>query len=227
MPHTYFLAHASADVALARQLYARLAAAGVRCFLDAEDLLPGDEWDLVIPRAQRAAAATIVLVPPAYDAAYYLRVEVHAAIALGRQPGSEHRLVPVFVDGPPNPMPYGIGLKQGLDLAKLGMDEVVSQLVALAGKLGGGGTPPSAPPPAAPARDLRQLHDALCAIQRVGGMFQEILRYDLPEAENYISAEVATPAQRAGDLVQWASLQGGDTLERLWQAAKKKAPGLL
>lgn len=158
MPYVYFLAHASADEALARQLHAGLRAAGLSCFLDLEDLLPGDEWDLVIPRAQRASAATILLVSARYDAAYYLRDEVHAAIAMGRQPGSEHRLIPVFVSGPPQPMPYGIGLKQGFDLSKLGMDEVVARLVALAAKLGGGAPPGAPPPPAAdpwPERALR------------------------------------------------------------------------
>lgn len=226
MPYVYFLAHASADEALARQLHAKLRAGGVSCFLDLEDLMPGDEWDLVIPRAQRASAATILLVSARYDAAYYLRDEVHAAIALGRQPGSEHRLVPIFVDGVPQPMPYGVGLKQGFDLTKLGMDEVVARLVALAAKLGGA-TQPSAPPPPAPTRDLPSLHSALCAIQQIGGMFEEILAYELPEAARFIAGSGATPAQRAGDLVQWASLQGEDTLDRLWRAAKKRAPGLL
>ena len=225
MPYTYFLAHASADKALVRDLHRRLGAAGVRCFLDEVDILPGDEWDLEIPRALRASACTLVLVSARYDAAYYLRDEVHAAIALGRRPDAEHRVVPIYVDGPPDPMPYGLGLKQGLDLGKLGLDEVVARLVALAAKIGGAGPPPPGPPPE--PCDRRKLYEALCAIQQVGGMFQEILAFELPEASSYISGAVATPAQRASDLVQWASLQGGDTMDRLCRAAKKRAPGLL
>ncbi len=227
MPHVYFLAHASADKPLVRQLHAALTRAGVSCFLDEVDVLPGDEWDLVIPRAQRACASTLVLVSARYDAAYYLRDEVHTAIAQGRKPGSEHRIVPIYVDGPPDPMPYGLRLKQGLDLAALGMDEVVARLVALAAKLTAGGAPPAAPAPPPPACDRKQLYDALCEIQRVGGMFEEILAFELPGAASYIAPAMASPAQRAGDLVQWASLQGGDTLDRLCRAARKRAPGLL
>lgn len=236
MAHVYFLAHASADKPLVRQLHAALTRAGVSCFLDEVDVLPGDEWDLVFPQAQRASASTLVLVSPRYDAAYYLRDEVHAAIAQGRVPGSEHRIIPIYVDGRPDPMPYGLGLKQGLDLAALGMDELVARLVALAAKLPGGGAvsspgaagaAPVAPAPSAPGCDRRKLYEALCAIQKVGGMFEEILAFELPDAARYVSPAVASPAQRAGDLVQWASLQGGDTLDRLCDAARMRAPGLL
>lgn len=228
MPYIYFLAHASADKPVARQLHAALVGAGIRCFLDEVDILPGDEWDREIAVAQRTSACTLVLVSPRYDGAYYLRDEVHAAIAMGRKPGAEHRVIPIYTEGPPDPMPYGLGLKQGLDLRALGMDEVVARLVGLAAKLGGGAPQaPASPPSTGAPCDRQRLYEALCAIQRVGGMFEEILSFELPEASRYIASAGATPAQRAGDLVQWASFQGGDTMDRLCRAARKRAPGLL
>ncbi|MCG3194102.1 MAG: hypothetical protein DIJKHBIC_03359 [Thermoanaerobaculia bacterium] len=57
----YFIAHAGRDTARAEALYDVLHP-GVSCFLDKRDLLPGDDWDIELPKAQRLALATVVLV---------------------------------------------------------------------------------------------------------------------------------------------------------------------
>ena len=47
---TYFIAHVGADLDFARALY-HILKPGLPVWLDQEDLLPGDDWDLEIPRA--------------------------------------------------------------------------------------------------------------------------------------------------------------------------------
>ena len=46
-----FICHASSDKPAARELYQRLKAEGFAPWLDEEDLLPGQNWKRVIPRA--------------------------------------------------------------------------------------------------------------------------------------------------------------------------------
>jgi len=60
-----FLCHSSSDKPAARALYQRLRADGFVPWLDEEDLLPGQDWNLEIRKAVRAAAAVIVCLSPA------------------------------------------------------------------------------------------------------------------------------------------------------------------
>ena len=57
---TFFLAHAGRDTERARELRNHLHP-DVPVFLDAYDLVPGDEWDIELPRRQRQALATVAL----------------------------------------------------------------------------------------------------------------------------------------------------------------------
>ena len=55
-----FLCHASGDKPAVRELYHRLRAAGFDPWLDEENLLPGQDWQLEIPQAVRSSDAAIV-----------------------------------------------------------------------------------------------------------------------------------------------------------------------
>ncbi len=127
--HTFFIAHTGPDTARARALRDRLAP-HVSTFLDSVDLLPGDEWDLALPRAQQEARATVVVVSGRVDSAYYLREEIAAAIAYQRADPASHRLIPVYLDGLPaaQDVPYGLRVRHTLDAARLGLDGVVAEL---------------------------------------------------------------------------------------------------
>ena len=59
-PLRVFLCHASGDKPAVRALYERLISDGVDAWLDKEKLLPGQEWDMEITSAVRAADAVIV-----------------------------------------------------------------------------------------------------------------------------------------------------------------------
>ncbi|MBX2803371.1 MAG: toll/interleukin-1 receptor domain-containing protein [Myxococcales bacterium] len=237
MAHTYFLAHASKDKPLIRELYDALVAAGVGVFLDEVDVLPGDEWDQVIPQAHQRCRATLVVVSPNYDQAFYLRDEVHTAIRWSRQSGSEHWVIPML-HGPVADPPYGLTITQGLDLAALGMEALVGKLVALAERLEGSPmTPLAAPTPPRvrsvsaglqPGQVRQALYEALCALLTGSATyFDEILMFTVPAARDRIPGAESAPAARAMALVQWAGLQGDDTLDEVWAAVKAKAPTTL
>lgn len=55
-----FLCHASGDKPAVRELYRRLCAEGIDAWLDEEKLLPGQNWQLEIPRAVRTADVVVV-----------------------------------------------------------------------------------------------------------------------------------------------------------------------
>lgn len=230
-PPVFFIAHAGADLDPARALY-HLLQPHVAVWLDKEDLFPGDIWPVEIQRAQRAARATVVLVSARYDTAYYLQDEVHAAIRLLRQPGQEHRTIPVFLDGFPSAdgyLPYGLTIAYGLDAKALGMDGVARELLALVPRLTGAAParpatpPPAAPPPTVPT--VRQLHGALCGL--LDGQFTEILAFEGKDALRYIAGPSASRSQRALDVALWAETQGPATLSALADAVRRLAPSLL
>jgi outer membrane protein assembly factor BamD (BamD/ComL family) len=61
-PLKVFLCHASGDKPIVRDLYRRLVAEGVDAWLDQEKLMPGQDWQLEIPRAVREADVVVVCV---------------------------------------------------------------------------------------------------------------------------------------------------------------------
>jgi outer membrane protein assembly factor BamD (BamD/ComL family) len=59
-PLKVFLCHASGDKPAVRALYQRLAAEGVDAWLDQEKLLPGQDWQVEIPRAVHDADVVVI-----------------------------------------------------------------------------------------------------------------------------------------------------------------------
>ncbi len=55
-----FLCHSSGDKAAVRNLYMRLSSEGFKPWLDEEDLLPGQEWQVEIPKAVKESNIVIV-----------------------------------------------------------------------------------------------------------------------------------------------------------------------
>jgi hypothetical protein len=223
----FFLAHAGADTRDAEALY-DLLAPDFRVFLDKRSLAPGDEWDLSIARAQRAARVTVVLVSSRYESAYYLREEIAAAIQLAGTTPDAHRVVPVFLDGWPaeaSAVPHGLRIRNAIDAkAAGGMLGVAGELRKLAGNLAATPvTPPPAPP--APQRyDRTELYDAICKL--LPAQFDQLIFYlTLPPAQ--IAPALAPLATRAVDVVLLMEQQGSTGPERLGETIRKVSPGLL
>lgn len=76
-----FICHASEDKPAARHLHMRLKADGFRPWLDELDLLPGQDWQLEIPRAVRRADAVLVcLSTRSISKTGYVQLEVKIAL---------------------------------------------------------------------------------------------------------------------------------------------------
>ncbi len=58
-PLKVFLCHASADKPKVRELYRYLKKRGIQPWLDAEDLLPGQNWQVEIPKAPETSTIII------------------------------------------------------------------------------------------------------------------------------------------------------------------------
>jgi hypothetical protein len=217
--YTYFLAHAGADAQRAKELR-NLLHPDVQVFLDSYDLVPGDQWDLELPRRQREALATVALVSAATDAAYYLREEIARAIAQQRQDPEAHRLIPVFLDGTPKIPPYGLQVRHSLDAAQLGMPGVAAELRRVAGLLKGEPVAPPLPEPAQPV-DRMEVFDVLCKL--LPSQFEEVV-FRVAAPRQHMAPASEPPARRALDLVQWAELDGTGGLAALRTAIRKTAP---
>lgn len=129
-----FIAHAGADTATAEALYLAIGARA-RVFLDSKVLLPGDDWDLELPQAQRRSFMTVALIGEGYEAAYYFRVEIAAAISLARLDAQRHRVVPVYLRGAAGrdaAQPYGLNLKHGIEWPTAGGVQAVAERIVQA-----------------------------------------------------------------------------------------------
>jgi hypothetical protein len=223
--YTFFLAHAGCDTDRAKELR-NLLQPDVRVFLDAYDLLPGDEWDIELPRYQRMSLATVALISSSTESAYYLREEINSAIAYQRQEPDKHRLIPVYIDGiPTDParILYGMRVRHALDALKLGIKGVAHELKKVAVTLAGTPLPPT-PLKAVEPADRFAIYDALSILLPI--QFEEVLfRINAPKQHLAPSSEPLS--RRALDLVQWAEQGGVTRSNELCSAIRKVAPGVL
>lgn len=222
-PIDVFIAHAGPDRDRAVELHAAVRALGLVPFVDAIDLLPGDEWDLLLAEAQRRARLTAVLVGPTYDAAYYLREEVASAVAYARA-GFDHRAVPVFLTGlpsDPSRVPYGLRVRTALDWPRLGAVGVANELARALGVPAAVAPPPL--PPTQPELDRATRYDVL--IRLLPGQLGEVLLRIAAPTQDFPSQQ-APQSERALSIVQWVDLQTVPTRLRFDGLLRAAAPGL-
>ncbi|MGH8887447.1 MAG: TIR domain-containing protein [Egibacteraceae bacterium] len=87
-------------------------------FLDCRCLLPEDDFDVALPRAQADCLVTAALISTNTPGSFYQRVELTHAIELERSSqGAQHRLIPVWVDDiPVARRPFPLMNRQGVRL---------------------------------------------------------------------------------------------------------------
>ena len=92
-----FLCHASADKSAVRDLCRRLRSDGIALWLAEEDLLPGQDWQLEIPKAVRSSDAVIIcLSSRAVTKAGYVQKEIKYALDVAEeQPEGAIFLIPL------------------------------------------------------------------------------------------------------------------------------------
>jgi formylglycine-generating enzyme required for sulfatase activity len=95
-----FLCHASGDKPAVRDLYHRLRADGFDPWLDEENLLPGQDWQLEIPKAVRSSDAVIIcLSSRAITKAGYVQKEIKYALDVAdEQPEGAIFLIPLRLE---------------------------------------------------------------------------------------------------------------------------------
>ena len=95
-----FLCHASGDKPAVRKLYHRLCAAGIDPWLDEENLLPGQDWRLKIPKAVRSSDVIIIcLSSRAVTKAGYFQKEIKYALDVAdEQPEGAIFLIPLRLE---------------------------------------------------------------------------------------------------------------------------------
>jgi hypothetical protein len=130
--YDFFIAHAGTDTVEAEAFF-ELLAREAKVFLDTKCLLPGDDWPVVIQRAQRGPRVTLVLISDRTEQAFYEREEIAAAIELAREKVGAHRVVPVYLAGrPPKDVPYGLRQKHALVVTDgMPVEEIAGQLLDL------------------------------------------------------------------------------------------------
>ena len=100
-----FLCHASTDKPKVETLYRRLVEAGFEPWLDVEKLLPGQDWDLEIRAAVRAADAVIVcLTCSSVNQEGYVQKEIRVALDVAdEKPEGTIYLIPARFEDCPVP----------------------------------------------------------------------------------------------------------------------------
>lgn len=95
-----FLCHASDDKPSVRKLYRRLQSDGVDPWLDEENLLPGQKWQLEIPKAVRSSDAVLVcLSQNSVTKSGYVQKEIKFALdAADERPEDKIFLIPIRLE---------------------------------------------------------------------------------------------------------------------------------
>jgi TIR domain len=100
LPGTTFLCHSWGDKQQVRELYRRLTADGVRCWLDEENLIPGQDWEQEIRRAlQNAGFVLACLSRASLTTNGFVRRELDYALdRADEQPAGTVYLIPVRLE---------------------------------------------------------------------------------------------------------------------------------
>ena len=123
-----FLAYASPDIHVAKDLHDFLSKKGHSVYWDEKGLRPSQIWSKAIPEAQSKSLATVVLISENTPEAHYQNEEIAAAIRLMREPGVEHHVIAVYLAEGIKP-PYGLETVTRYSLAKHdGLDGVAERI---------------------------------------------------------------------------------------------------
>lgn len=98
-PLKVFLCHAHADRDSVKTLYTRLTADGVDAWLDKENLLPGQDWELEIRKVVREADVVVVCLSKQFNQAGFRQKEVRLALDTAMEkPEGEIFIIPARLE---------------------------------------------------------------------------------------------------------------------------------
>jgi len=133
-----FLCHASEDKPAVRDLYRRLLADGVTPWLDEEQLMPGQDWELEITQALRQSDVTLIcLSRQAVEKRGFVQRELRAALKMAEEtPRGSIFLVPVRLE--PCDVPHDLSHLQWVDLFEPRGYALLSRALRVANQRPGG-----------------------------------------------------------------------------------------
>ena len=135
-PLKVFLCHASADKPKVRELYRTLKRRGVQPWLDAEDLIPGQNWEVEIPKALLSSDAIIIcLTPNSVDKEGYVQKEIKFALDKAMEmPEGRIFIIPARLED--CELPFGLKKYQAVNLyEKAGYTKLMQALKLRASQL--------------------------------------------------------------------------------------------
>jgi diguanylate cyclase (GGDEF)-like protein len=114
----FFIAHSSSDLNEAIELYNLLSTKGMKVYLDAISLKPGDLWDDKLKEAQSKALVTIVLISVNTCNSFYQKEEIAIAIELSRK--LDRIIIPIYLEPiiDQTLIPYGLTRIHSLYITK-------------------------------------------------------------------------------------------------------------
>jgi hypothetical protein len=129
----FFIAHAGPDAAVASELADALERRhGATSFLDAKDLMPGDQWQTKLKQTLSRSRVIVVLISLHSDGAFYQKEEVAIAIDLVRNNTPSYRIVPVLLPGATRQhLIYGLNGLHALTVGDAGLAAVSDALARL------------------------------------------------------------------------------------------------
>jgi hypothetical protein len=197
-----FLCHSSRDKAQVRELYWRLKNDGFEPWLDSENLLPGQDWNLEIRRAVRRADVVVVcLTAHAVSAAGFRHKEIKLALDVAdEKPEGTIYVVPVKLEEcvPPERLAH-------LHFVALFKEGGYQRLVAALREQGAGG----GGAPAAPTEPARSLEHISGGKNRKAGRLVVALSTSLAiSVAGYIGWRQARPSQICASacLTDWTAI---------------------
>ena len=95
-----FLCHSSQDKPIVRKLYARLKSRGLAPWLDEEDIIPGEEWQVAISKAVKSSDVVLVCMSTSsVSKAGFLQREIREALGVAQeQPEGSIFIIPVLLE---------------------------------------------------------------------------------------------------------------------------------
>lgn len=121
-----FISYSTSDERIARFMHQHLSDEGMQVFLASASLQPGQRWSQEILNALRSSSWVLFLASRAACASPWVQQELGAALI------TQRKLVPIVWDMPPSERPGWVKEHQALNLAGVSMEQVKSQMTAIA-----------------------------------------------------------------------------------------------
>lgn len=124
-----FISYSTTDERVAQFMRQHLSDEGVQVFLASASLQPGQQWSQEILNALRGSSWVLFLASRAACASPWVQQELGAALI------TQKKLVPIVWDMSPSDLPGWVKSYQALNLAGASMEQVKSQMTAIANSI--------------------------------------------------------------------------------------------